>query len=78
MLSKRSIQVLQLGGGSSTITDLFFNFFRSSIIYVEKYSRKEFWDKEQVGYVTFNINKKPKAKLKRKPIVLFSVHQDYK
>lgn len=47
MLSKRSVQVLRLGGGgSSTITDLFFNFFTSSIIYVEKYTRKEFWDKE--------------------------------
>lgn len=72
MLSKRSVQVLRLGGGgSSTITNLFFNFFTSSIIYVEKYTRKEFWDKEYVGFVTFNINKKPTAKPKRKPITLF-------
>lgn len=46
MLSKRSVQTLRLGGGSSTITDLFFNFFTSSIICVEKYTRKEFWDQE--------------------------------
>lgn len=48
MLSKRSVQVLQLGGGSCTITDLF-NFFTSFIIYVEKYTRKEFGIKNRLN-----------------------------
>lgn len=48
MLSKRSVQVLQLGG-SFTITDLFFNFFTSFIIYVEKYTRKEFRIKNRLS-----------------------------
>lgn len=47
MLSKRSVQVLQLGG-SFTITDLF-NFFTSFIIYVEKYTRKEFGIKNRLS-----------------------------
>lgn len=49
MLSKRSVQVLQLGGGSFTITDFFFNFFTGFIIYVEKYTRKEFGIKNRLN-----------------------------